>query len=198
MTAFAGSPGFVSGRLSGRVDLAGRSADVAGALAHTRGTARIAIRDGVVKRLGLVKTIVVATSGRADAQLPAGTSSSDEPFTALGATLAIGDGAARTSDLRFESPNVLMRSTGSLRLDGSAIDLRGDVQLSEALTQQAGRDLVRYTQEQGRVTLPVTVTGSAAAPSVHVDVAAVAGRAIKNRVHEELQKGLNRLFKRVP
>jgi hypothetical protein len=133
-----------------------------------------------VKRLGLVKTIVVATSGRADAQLPAGTSSSDEPFTALGATLAIGDGAARTSDLRFESPNVLMRSTGSLRLDGSAIDLRGDVQLSEALTQQAGRDLVRYTQEQGRVTLPVTVTGSAAAPSVHVDVAAVAGRASKN------------------
>jgi hypothetical protein len=57
---------------------------------------------------------------------------------------------------------------------------------------------VRYTQEEGRVTLPVTITGPAAAPSVHVDVAAVAGRAIKNRVQEELKKGLDRLFKRVP
>jgi uncharacterized protein involved in outer membrane biogenesis len=198
MTAFAGSPGVVSGRLTGRLDVSGRSADMASALANARGTAHIGIRDGVVKRLGLVKTIVVATSGRADAQLPSGTSSTDEPFTALGGTLAIGAGAARTSDLRFESPDVLMRSAGSVRLDGSAIDLRGDVQLSEALTQQAGRDLVRYTQEQGRVTLPVTITGSAAAPAVHVDVAAVAGRAIKNRVNEELKKGLDRLFKRVP
>jgi len=198
MTAFAGSPGFISGRLTGRVDFAGNGADAAAVLTKTHGTARIAIRDGVVKRLGLVKSIVVATSGRADAQVPSGTSSSDEPFTALGATLAIGGGAARTSDLRFESPDVLMRSAGSLRLDGSAIDLRGDVQLSDALTKQAGRDLVRYTQEEGRVTLPVTVTGSAAAPSVHVDMAAAAGRAIKNRVHEELKKGLDRLFKRVP
>lgn len=198
MTAFAGSPGVVTGRLTGHVDVSGRSADMASALANSRGTARIAIRDGVVKRLGLVKTIVVATSGRADAQLPAGKSSSDEPFTALGGTLVIGAGAARTTDLRFESPDVLMRSAGSVRLDGSAIDLRGDVQLSEALTQQAGRDLVRYTEEQGRVTLPVTISGPAAAPSVHVDVAAVAGRAIKNRVQEELKKGLDRLFKRVP
>lgn len=198
MTAFAGSPGVISGRLTGRLDVSGRSADMTSALANSRGTARIGIRDGVVKRLGLVKTIVVATSGRADAQLPSGRSSTDEPFTALGATLTIGAGAARTSDLRFESPDVLMRSAGSVRLDGSAIDLRGDVQLSEALTQQAGRDLVRYTQEEGRVTLPVTITGPAAAPSVHVDVAAVAGRAIKNRVQEELKKGLDRLFKRVP
>jgi uncharacterized protein involved in outer membrane biogenesis len=197
LTAFAGSPGVLSGRLAGRVDLAARSPDVAGTIGSTAGTARIDIRDGVAKRLGLVKTIVIATSMRSGATVPSG-GSSDEPFTRLGATLNVAGGSARTSDLQFESPSVLMRSAGSVRLDGSAIDLRGDVQLSEALTQQAGRDLVRYTQEQGRVTLPVTVTGSAAAPSVHVDVAAVAGRAIKNRVHEELQKGLNRLFKRVP
>ena len=171
---------------------------MANALANARGTVRADIRDGVVKRLGLVKTIVVTTSGRADAKPPSGTSSSDEPFTRLGATLTVGGGAARTSDLQFESTDVLMRSAGSVRLDGSAIDLRGDVQLSEALTQQAGRDLVRYTQEEGRVTLPVTITGTAAAPSVHVDVAAAAGRAIKNRVNEELKKGLDRLFKRVP
>ena len=87
-----------------------------------------------------------------------------------------------------------------MRLDGSAIDLPGKVQLSYDLSKQAGRDLVRYTQDQGRVTLPATITGSAAAPQVRVDVANVAQRAITNRATEEaqkaLKKGLGGLFKK--
>jgi uncharacterized protein involved in outer membrane biogenesis len=196
MTAFAGSPGVISGRLSGRLEVAGHSPDPAGAMKSARGTARVDIQNGVVKRLGLVKTIVIATSMRADAKMPSADASSDEPFSQLGATMALANGTAHTSDLRFESPSVHMRSAGSLRLDGNAIDLRGDVQLSDALSQQAGRDLYRYTQQQGRVTLPVTVRGSAQAPSVQVDVAGLAGRALRNKAEEELRKRLEGLFRR--
>ena len=200
MTAFAGSPDTISGRLSGRVDVTGRGADSSGAMNNVRGTARVEIRNGVVKRLGLVKTIVVATSMRADARTPAGGASNDEPFSQLGATLTLANGTAHTGDLEFRSPDVLARAAGSLRLDGSAIDLKGNVQLSDALSQQAGRDLVRYTQEQGRVTLPATVTGSARAPSVQVDVASLANRALQNRMKEELDKALGKklggLFRR--
>jgi hypothetical protein len=178
LTAFAGSPGTISGRM-----------------ASARGTARVDIRDGVVKRLGLVKTIVVATSMRADAKMPAAGGSNDEAFSQLGATLAIANGTARTNDLRFESPDVLLSAAGSLRLDGSAIDLRGDVQLSDALSKQAGRDLVRYTQEQGRVTLPATVTGSAQSPSVRVDMGNLFKRALQNKANEELQKALGKKFR---
>jgi uncharacterized protein involved in outer membrane biogenesis len=195
LTAFAGNPDVISGRLSGRLDLAGQSPDPVGAMKSARGTARVEIQNGVVKRLGLVKSIVIATSMRADAKMPAA-GSTDEPFSQLGATLNLASGTARTSDLQFDSPDVHMRSAGSLRLDGNAIDLRGDVQLSDALSQQAGRDLYRYTQQQGRVTLPVTVTGSAQAPSVQVDVAGLAGRALKNKAEEELKKRLEGLFRR--
>jgi uncharacterized protein involved in outer membrane biogenesis len=196
LTAFAGSPGTISGQLSGQLDIAGQSADAAGALTSARGTARVDIRNGVVKRLGLVKTIVIATSMRADAKAPPIEASADEPFSALGATLTLAGGTARTRDLQFRSADVDLRSAGSLRVDGSAIDLTGNVQLSEDLSRQAGRDLIRYTQDQGRVTLPVTVGGSAQAPSVQVNVGRLAERALKNRAQEEINKALGGLFKR--
>ncbi len=194
MTAFAGSPGVISGRLSGRMQVITPGAASADVLNSARGTARIDIRDGVVKRLGLVKSIVVATSMRADAKSERG--SSDERFSKLGATLTVANGTAQTNDLQFESPDLLMNLIGSFRLDGSALDLKGNVQLSDELSKQAGRDLVRYTQQQGRVTLPVSIKGSAQEPSVQIDVANLAGRAIQNTVKEEIKKRLGGLFGR--
>ena len=169
-----------------------------------RGTARIDIVDGVVKNLGLVRSVVLVTAGRSDVPIAsaasAATESADEPFTKLGATLAIDGGAADTSDLRFESKDLLLSATGTVRLDGSAINLAGQVQLSDELSKRAGRDLIRYTQEQGRVTLPATITGTAAAPTVRINVADMAKRALVNRANEEAQKalknGLGGLFRK--
>lgn len=197
-TAFAGSPGTMTGRLSGKLNLAGRGLDAAAVTRGARGTLRVDVTNGTVKNLGLVRTIVVATSGRSDATF-AGTSR-DEPFSALGATLAIANGSASTQDLRFASKDLLLSAAGTMRLDGSAINLPGQVQLSDELSKQAGRDLVRYTQTQGRVTLPIAISGSAADPQVRVDVADMAKRAVTNRATEEaqkvLKKGLGGLFKK--
>jgi hypothetical protein len=112
----------------------------------------------------------------------------------------VSNGSASTQDLRFESPDVLLAATGGLRLDGSAINLAGQVQLSDELSREAGRDLVRYTQEQGRVTLPATITGSADNPQVRIDLAKAATRAITNKATEEagkiIKRNLGDLFKR--
>jgi len=194
--AFAGSPGALSGRLGGQLAISGSAADPTHFMNAVRGTARLDIRNGVVKGLGLVKTIVIATSGRADARSQAPGESSDEPFSRLSATLALANGTAHTQDLQFESSNVLMNAAGSFRLNGSAIDLKGDVQLSEALSQQAGRDLLRYTQQQGRVTLPVTITGTAQAPSVWVDMATATGRALQKQAKEAIKRTLDGLLRR--
>jgi uncharacterized protein involved in outer membrane biogenesis len=190
--AFAGSPGTLTGRLSGRLDLTGGGTDASKASDAARGTARVDIVDGIVKNLGLVRTIVVATSMRADAEPLPAAASNDERFSRLGATLAVANGSVRTNDLEFESPDVSLLAAGSVRLDGSAIDLKGNVLLSEALSQQAGRDLFRYTQQQGRVALPATVTGTAQAPVVRIDVAEAASRAVKNKFNEEAGKAINK------
>ena len=70
------------------------------------------------------------------------------------------------------------------------------MQLSDALTKQAGRDLVRYTQEQGRVTLPATVTGSAqVAGRAAWTSADLFRRALQNKANEELKKALGKKFR---
>lgn len=198
-TAFVGRPGSITGRLSGKLNLAGRGMDTVSVMNTARGTARVDIVDGVIKNVGLIRSVVVATSGRADSAGATG-GARDEPFTKLGATLTIAGGSASTDDLRFESKDLLLAAAGTVRPDGGAINLRGQVQLSDELSRQAGRDLVRYTQEEGRVTLPATITGSAEAPVVRIDVAGVAKRALTNRATEEarkaLKKGLGGLFKK--
>jgi uncharacterized protein involved in outer membrane biogenesis len=198
-TAFAGNPGTITGRLSGKLNLSGRGTEASSVMNATRGTVRVDIVDGVIKNLGLIRSVVVATSGRADAA-GAGGRARDEPFTKLGATLTVSGGSASTQDLRFESKDLQLAAAGAFRLDGSRIDLTGHVQLSDELSKQAGRDLVRYTQEQGRVTLQATITGSADAPHVQIDIANVAKRALTNRANEEaqkaLKKGLRGLFKK--
>ena len=197
-TAFAGTPGVVTGRLSGKIDLSGSGADAGTAIKTARGTARIDVVDGIVKKLGLVRNVVIATSGREGATMSGG--STDEPFTRLGATLRIASGLASTDDLKFESTNLVLTAAGNVRLDATAVDLAGKVQLSDELSKQAGSDLTRYTAEQGRVTLPATITGPADNLSVKIDVADMAKRAITNRANEEaqkqLKKGLDGLLRR--
>jgi uncharacterized protein involved in outer membrane biogenesis len=204
-TSWAGHPDTISGRLSGRLDCTGRGIDAATAVRTARGTARVEITNGVVKNLGLVHAVVVATSMRAGASGQLAGGSTDEPFSRLGATLNIGGGELTTDDLRFESNDLVLDAHGAVQLAAATLDLQGRVQLSDQLSQQAGRDLVRYTQEQGRVTLPATVTGPLSSPRVAIDVAGLARRAITNAAAEELEKrlkagalkkGLSDLFKR--
>lgn len=194
LMAFAGHPDLVTGRLAGRLDVTGRGTSTNLVLRSTAGTARIDATDGSVKGLGLVRAIVLAGSMRPEAQAQATATPATEPFTRLGATLTLAGGTASTSDLRFESKDVLLDAAGTFRIDGSNIDLAGQVQLSDALSAQAGRDLVRYTADQGRVTLPARITGTAEHVQVRIDTTRLLKRAITNRANEELKKGLGRLF----
>lgn len=204
VTQFAGNPGTLSGRLSGDFDLSGSGLELGSAMQGLRGRARLDLTNGTVPRLDLVRTVITATSGRSGSgPVSTGTNrGGGERFDRVGATLAIASGVARTQDLRFQSSDLLMDAAGSIALSGSAVDLAGRVQLSDALTQQAGRDLVRYTAEEGRVTLTATITGSVEQLRVRVDVADLAKRAIRNRAEEEVDKAIERgigsIFKRRP
>ncbi len=191
-TAFAGSPGVVSGRLASRIDLRGAGFEAGRVAQTTRGTIRADIADGVVSNLGLVRAIVIATANRAESSASSGTGSTDEPFSRLGATLTVENGVARTDDLHFESDDLSVDAQGAIALDGDPITLTGRVRLSEQLTKEGGTDLARYTQEQGRVTLPVTITGSAGGLSVRVDVGEMMQRAIRNRAEEEAKRAIER------
>jgi uncharacterized protein involved in outer membrane biogenesis len=189
---FAGTPGLVTGTMAGTLALKGSGTAADAVLKTAHGTASVNLSDGTVKGLGLVRGIVLATSGREDSKANLNTTTADEPFTSLTGTLAIANGTATTNDLAFESKDLSLAAAGTVALDGSAIDVKGQVLLSQELTAQAGRDFQRLASEQGRIRLPVTITGSAQNPQVRIDVANAAKRAITNKANEEINRAIER------
>jgi hypothetical protein len=62
-----------------------------------------------------------------------------------------------------------------------------DLSLSEALSAQAGTDLVRFTRDANRVLLPATLDGTLDAPRVSIDAGAAVRRGLRNEVERRLK-----------
>lgn len=191
VTAFAGQPEAMSGRLAGELHVSGAGSEPAAALANATGRGALSITDGAIPNLHLVRTIVLAFGK------PAGSAGAGDRFTRIAATMQLANNVVRFSTLNFASPDVDVDGSGTLNLSAFAIDVAGRARLSEALTAQAGRDLVRYTADGNRVTVPVTVTGQVSAPRVSVDAGAVLRRAAENEVKSQIKKRTEGLLDRL-
>ena len=192
VVAHAGQAEAISGRLAGELNVSGGGSEPTAALANATGRGAFRITDGAIPNLHLVRTIVLAfgkpTPGSADGV---------DRFTSIAATMQLANSVVRFSTLRFASPDVDVDGSGTLNLSAGAIDVAGRARLSEALTAQAGRDLVRYTADANRVTVPVTVTGQVSSPQVRVDAGAVLRRAAENEVKSQIKKGTAGLLDRL-
>jgi type II secretion system protein N len=201
-TAFAGAPGTATGTLSGKVDLTGRGTDAARAMKTVKGSVRLDVTQGVVRNLGLVRSVGAATALSLEGlqRAAAGITDVDEPFTHLGATITVSDGLATTDDLQFDAADLSMTVSGTARLEGGVLNMRAQLQLSEALSREVHQKMLRLSQQEGRVTLPATITGTFADPSVKVDGGAITRRAIVNTATDEapklIRKGLGGLIRR--
>lgn len=200
-TAFAGSPGLMTGRLAATVDLSGTGIDAASAMKTARGTATLAITNGSVKNLALVRSAVAATSLNPQAVIAAAQGQPiDEPFTELGASLGISGGTASTPDLHFISKDIRLDAGGALKLDGSGVNLQGTVKLSPELSQQANPAIVRVLAQDGQIMLPATVRGNAQKYQIEIDTTDIAKRAVTNeakaQASQAVKKGLGGLLRR--
>jgi uncharacterized protein involved in outer membrane biogenesis len=199
LMAFAESPNTITGTLAGTVALDGTGLEMERALRTSRGTARVDITNGSIAGLALVRSTVLATSGRggyvASAETAAASRASNgeaERFSRLGATLSLADGVIRTNDFAMTSSDVDLRAAGAVAIANMTAKLQGEVQLSEDLSKKSGTDLYRYAAEDGRITLPVTVSGPLANLAVRIDLAQAASRALRNRATEEINKAIER------
>jgi uncharacterized protein involved in outer membrane biogenesis len=190
--AASGSAGGLTGRLGGRVSLIASGTDGASLLRTASGTLDASVKDGTMPHLDLVRPIVLAF-GRPSGETPGGSGSS---FSNLSGTFALADGALTTSNLAMASRDFDLDGGGQLRVGTGAVSAKADVALSKELTAQAGTDLRRYAQEDGRVVVPATVGGSLSKPTVFVDVAAAARRALGNELRRRADEFIGGLFKK--
>lgn len=201
LTAYAGSPGLVTGRMSADIDLVGHGIDAATAMKTARGAARLTVVNGTVKNLALVRSAVAATSLNPQAVISAAQGQPvDEPFTEMGGSLSIAAGTASTPDLHFISKDIRLDAGGALKLDGSGVTLQGIVQLSEELSKQANPAIVRALQDNGKITVPAIVRGTAQKYQIEIDTTALARRALTNEAKTQatdaVKRGLGGLLRR--
>lgn len=188
----AGAPGSISGRLGGAVSLAADGTDSATMLRTAQGTAAAVITDGVIPRLDLVRSIVLAF-GKPSGAPPEGSGSA---FTRLSGDFTLRNGALRSDNLSMASRDFDLLGRVALTIPGGGLDAAANVVLSKELTAQAGTDLRRYAQEDGRVVVPARITGAIASPRVTVDISAAARRALENELKRKAKGFLEGLFKK--
>jgi uncharacterized protein involved in outer membrane biogenesis len=188
---FAGAANAITGTLDARAALRGAGSSVHSAFTTAAGTSHVAVRDGRVPGLDVVRTVILAF-GRPSTERPAG---SGEEFKQLAADLSVSGGRATTQNLTFTSRDFDMRGQGWIDLRTQAIDLTVDVVLSRELSAQAGRDLIRYASEGDRVVLPGRITGTAAHPAITIDTAQALQRALKNELKSRAKSFLKSIIK---
>jgi uncharacterized protein involved in outer membrane biogenesis len=181
----------MSGTMSGTVALASRGASAADVLQAAHGSGKVTIADGAIPGLEMVREIVLAFGKPSGA--PAAGSGSQ--FTRLQGNFALGNQALRVPDISFTSRDFDMAGNAVVQFPSGNLETHVNVVLSRELTEQAGTDLRRYAQEDGRVVVPATITGTLAQPSVSPDIAAALSRALQNEVKRKVKGLIDRIIR---
>jgi len=187
-----GSPGGITGRLGGTVNVTGSGTDSDMLIRTARGSIGAALTDGAIPNLDMVRTIVLAF-GKPSGAPPPGSGSS---FSRIAGTFALANGAMSSNDIAMASRDFDMAGSGTLRIATGAVTARGDVILSRELTAQAGVDLRRYAQEDGRVVVPAVIGGTLQQPAVTLDLLAATRRALGNELQRRVKGLVDDLFKK--
>jgi hypothetical protein len=187
-----GMAGGITGTLGGTVALSAAATDAATVLHTAHGTIAAAVTNGTIEHLDLVRTIVLAFGKPSG--VPA--EGSGSAFTRLGGTFALANQTLTSNDLSLVSRDFDVNGRTTLQLSTGALSARGDVALSQELTAQAGTDLRRYAQKDGRVIVPAIVGGTISQPQVTVDIEAAASRAIQNELERRARSFFDGILRR--
>jgi uncharacterized protein involved in outer membrane biogenesis len=171
--------------LAGGTRLAGNvrgSGSTAAALKRTlTGTLDFELKDGVIRNFPLLASINQALG------VTQGTDR-DTKFQSLSGTATLSGGAARTSNLALRAGELTLRGKGTFGFD-QRLDLRMTASVSPGMSKQLVQRvglLKRMSNDQGQVTFPVIVTGTATAPRISVDLGSIAQKQLQGK----LEKGL--------
>jgi uncharacterized protein involved in outer membrane biogenesis len=201
LAALFGHAGLATGTLGVSMQVRGTGRDFATAAEGVNGTAGVTLTKGTLKGLDVVRQTfqILGTAPPPNA---------GDRFDSLTAQLALAGGAMSADNLVLHSPDFDLNGQAHVSPTG-ALSGHAQMTLSDALSKEAqsrNRDL-KLLFEEGRITLPATLSGSLQQPTVLPDLESALKRAARNKINSELdkakkratgefQKGLERLFKR--
>jgi uncharacterized protein involved in outer membrane biogenesis len=161
-------------------------------LGAARGDVTFEIRDGRLPGIEAVRETVIRFANRAQTAAPV---EATDQFNLLRAAIVLRPGPAAVRALTLNTADLDVTGSGTYDLPTGRLALSVDVILSEALSQQAGRDLYRYAREDKRIVLPASIGGTLAQPATTIDLGRAIGRGLQNRIEEELRSIFDKAIK---
>ncbi len=180
--------GFLNGSVSIRLPLGGTSS----VIRRLQGEGRLTARDGELTNVDLINKIQRVTGLMGFSQ--------DErrevtTFKTLQAEFVIGNGLTDLKNLYLVNPQMEVTGGGTMTLDQPNLNLAIEAKLSAQASARAGRGHATtfFKDGEGRVVVPLKITGPVERPSVNLDSAKMAQRGASR----SLEKGLDSFFKQL-
>jgi AsmA protein len=146
------------------------------------GTARLALKDGAIKGINLAQSLRELKGKFAGGQDTVEPASADRQtdFSELSASFQIAGGVAHNKDMKAKSPLLRLSGAGDIDIGNNRIDYLAKTSVVATSAGQGGKDLAHLKG----LTIPVRLRGPLDSPTWNIEVAGLAGGAVKARVEE--------------
>ena len=193
-----GHAGVASGSLNLTMHVRGAGTGLAAAAHAAQGAANVNLLNGTLEGLDVVRQTFVVLGTAAPPNV-------GKRFDSLSAKLTLAAGAMTADEVLMHAPDFDLR--GHARVASTnALSGQAQVTLSDALSKEAqtrNKDL-KLMFEEGRIALPVSLSGTLLQPVVTPDMGNLLARAAQNKMKAEINKAtnkassdlLNKLFKK--
>lgn len=191
LNAVAETPISISGTAGMDLSVQGRGFSMPDLTKVLEGTGHMAVKDGKIEGVNILREVVsalnVAGMSIGDAKATA--------FSTIETDLAIKQGVINVQRLLMDSHDFQATGGGTIGFD-QRLNLAVNLNLSQDVSQKiaAASPVVKIALKDGRLSLPLTITGTAQAPAYGVDVKGLSGK-VQEQVRKRVEEAVDGLLK---
>jgi AsmA protein len=191
LDALATSQVSISGTAGADLSVQGRGFSMPDLIKSLEGTGHVAVKDGKIEGVNLLQEAIsilnIAGISLDDAKATA--------FSTIETDLAIKQGIIHVQRLLMDSHDFQATGGGTIGFD-QKLNLVVNLNLSQELSQKIARSspAAKLAMKGDRLSLPLTITGTAQAPSYGLDMKGLTGR-VQEQVRKKVEEAVGGLLK---
>lgn len=191
LNAVAETPISVSGTAGADLSLQGKGFSMPDLTRTLEGIGHLAVRDGKIEGVNLLQEAVSALKIAGIAL----DNAKATVFSTIETDLAIKQGMINVQRLLMDSHDFQATGGGTVGFD-QRLNLLVNLNLSEEMSRKIAEaaPVVKIAMKDGRVRLPLTISGTTQAPSYGVDLTGVTGK-VREQVKKKVEEAVGGLFK---
>jgi AsmA protein len=191
LNAMASTPVSISGTAGANLDLQGRGFSMPDLTESLEGTGHVAVNGGKIEGVNLLQEAISILN-------VAGISFDNATatvFSTIETDLAIKQGTIHLQRLLMDSHDFQATGGGTIGFN-QTLNLTVSLNLSQDLTQKIARSspAAKLAMKEGRLSLPLLITGTAQAPSYGLDMKGLTGR-VQEQVQKKVEEAVGGLLK---